>query len=401
MRYALPLAPWLALLVGGLAGRLVGSSCRYCWLGWLAVVVLVAQPLYASVHIRMLLGGRDSREQARGWLERHAPQSQYLVELPSKCGRIQVLTPRRVLVRQTHYLLSYGQDALLRAYWLLARRDDLPPLYLELGEDSGRLRQRRSSAAPDSSGTPVVLVRYQHPVCPEVEISPEVRKLLEAHTQRQVFSPGRVEAAIFDRMDWYFLPVAGFDQVGGTGPVVQLDLLSLSALPQRLEAKALFDALYWALRGHLARSQKDWKGALQAYERIMETPIVPEELLGIEIGRYLYIQLGRTHAQLGNRDKMLFFMEKVVALKPTSATTYNELGTAYAASGALEKAVRVWDELVAQYPDFAPAYFNLGRALMRLGRHQRAKDCWLKGLELMPDHPQAERIQQMLKKTSE
>ena len=385
MRYALPLAPLLALPIG----RLVGMGWKYPLVGGLVTLILVAEPLYASLRTRSLLSGQDTRVEAQVWLQTHLPQYQRLLQLPSKCGQIQVLTPERVQVRQTHYLQSYGSEALLQAYALLAQREDLPPLYLKIN------REKMQPTSRDSASTPVVIVHYQHPVCPDEYIPPAFQPLLEASQWREVFSPGRVEAAIFDRMDWYFLPIAGFEQVEKTGPVVWLDTLSMNGTSVRIEARSYFEALHWVLRGHQARAEKDWTGALQAYHRALEIAPAPEELIGLEVGRYLYTQLGRTYAQVGQLEQAVRFLEQATALKPTYREAYNELGVAYASLGNLEKAVETWQKLVALHPDFAPAYFNLGRALWRLERRQQARAYWQKGVELAPNHPSAGRIQQL------
>ena len=385
MRYALPLAPLLALLIG----RLVGMGWKYPLVGGLVTLILVAEPLYASLRTRSLLSGQDTRIEAQVWLQTHLPHYQRLIQLPSRCGQIQVLTPERVQVRQTHYLQSYGSEALLRAYALLAQRDSLPPLYLETRVE------KMQSTSRDSASTPVVIVHYQHPVCPDEDIPPAFQPLLETGQWRKVFSPGRVETAIFDRMDWYFLPIAGFAQVAKTGPVVRLDTLSVKGTSVRIESRSYFEALHWVLRGHQARAEKDWTGALQAYHRALEIAPVPEELIGLEVGRYLYIQLGRTYAQVGQLEQAVRFLEQATALKPTYREAYNELGVAYASLGNLEKAVETWEELVALHPDFAPAYFNLGRALWHLERRQQARAYWQKGVELAPSHPSAGRIQQL------
>ena len=385
MRYALPLAPLLALLIG----RLVGMGWKYPLVGGLVTLTLVAEPLYASLRTRSLLSGQDTRLEAQVWLQTHLPQYQRLLQLPSECGQLQVLTPERVQVRQTHYLQSYGNEALLRAYALLARRDDLPPLYLKMN------REKMQPTPQDSASIPVVIVHYQHPVCPDEDIPPDFQSLLEKNQWRKVFSPGQVEAAIFDRMDWYFLPIAGFAQVEKTGPVVRLDTLSMNGTSVRIEARSYFEALHWVLRGHQARAEEDWTGALQAYHRALEIAPVPEEWVGLAVGRYLYTQMGRTYAQVGQLEQAVRFLEQAIALKPAYREAYNELGVAYASLGKLEKAVETWEELVALHPDFAPAYFNLGRALWRLERRQQARAYWQKGVELAPNHPSAGRIQQL------
>ena len=140
-------------------------------------------------------------------------------------------------------------------------------------------------------------------MCPDEDIPPAFQPLIETGQWRKVFSPGRVEAAIFDRMDWYFLPIAGFDQVEKTGPVVRLDTLSMGGDSVRIEARSYFEALHWVLRGHQARAEKDWVGALQAYHRALEIAPAPEELIGLEVGRYLYTQMGRTYTQVGQLEQ--------------------------------------------------------------------------------------------------
>ena len=382
MRYALPLAPLLALLIG----RLVGMKCKSPLVGGLVVLTLVAEPLYASLRTRSLLSGQDTRIEAQAWLQTHLPQYQRLIQVPSECGQIQVLTPERVQVRETHYLQSYGSETLLRAYALLARRDDLPPLYLEA-------RVEKMKATPqDSASTPVVIVHYQHPVCLDEEIPPDFQPLIETSQWREVFSPGQVEAAVFDRMDWYFLPIAGFDQVKKTGPVVRLGTLSVDGDLVRIETRSYFEALHWVLRGHQARAEKNWTSALEAYNRVLEIAPAPEELVGLAVGRYLYTQMGRTYAQVGQLEQAVRFLEQATALKPAYLEAYNELGVAYASLGNLKKAVETWEELVALHPDFAPAYFNLGRALWRLERRQQARAYWREGVELTPNHPPASQI---------
>ena len=385
MRYALPLAPLLALLIG----RLVGMGWKYPLAGGLATLILVAEPLYASLRTRSLLSGQDTRIEAQAWLQTHLPQYQRLIQLPSKCGQIQVLTPERVQVRQTHYLQSYDSEALLRAYALLAQRADLPPLYLRTNMNMEKMQP----TSQNSASTPVVIVYYQHPVCPDEDMPPDFQPLLETGQWRKVFSPGRVEEAIFDRMDWYFLPIAGFDQVEKTGPIVRIDTLSVNGTSVWIEARSYFETLHWVLRGHQARAERDWTGALQAYHRALEIAPVPEELIGLEVGRYLYTQMGRTYAQVDQLEQAVRFFEQAIALKPAYREAYNELGVAYASLGNLEKAVETWEELVALHPDFAPAYFNLGRALWRLERRQQARAYWQKGIELAPNHPSVGRIQ--------
>ena len=381
MRYALPLAPLLALLLG----RLSGLVFRHRLLGGLSVLLLVAEPLYAALSTRILLAGPDTRRQAEDWIG--AQGTQRLLEWGSPCGQLQLLTPGRVRVRQTHYLRSYGVQGLRRAYERLAQREDLPPFYLEMDELIALGRR---------ADVPMALVRYRHPLCPEAAMPSQILNILEAGHWQEVFAPGLLKGAVFDRMDWYFVPVAGFGQIKQTGPIIEVGLLASRAAPERIGAAAYFAALASILHGQQAGAEGKWRQALRAYGRVLELSVAPEELLGVEMGRYLYAQMGRGRAQIGQYAEAVQYLQMAVALPPAGGDVYNELGAAYAASGALQKAVGTWEELIGLYPDFAPAYFNMGRALLRLGQNRRAHTYLRRALALVPDHPQAGQIQRLL-----
>lgn len=389
MRYALPLAPLLAVL----AARTLGAIRRPLLLVVVTAVV-AAEPLYASLRTRQLLAGQDTRGLARQWLIDHFPQGTRLVSVPLACGSLQVLTPRQVYVRQTHYLRSYGEPALRRAYEGLAGQEGLPPLYLELGEDLEAVRQRLAPA----TGALVqgVLVWSRHPVCRGEEGGGEVDPLLAAVDWRESFSPGTLEGGEWDPMDWYFLPVAGYDQFTRTGPEIRLGMLPLRGTASRVEARALFAALAEILKGHEALEQERWEQAAQAYGAVLELPVAPADLLGTALARHLLAQLGKAQLGLHRYGEATQALEQAVSLAPAGPEIYNDLGIARAAAGQLEEAVRAWEEGLARFPDYAPAYFNLGRALAAAGQLKRAKGYWRRGLELMPDHPMSKQLRRLL-----
>jgi tetratricopeptide (TPR) repeat protein len=390
MRYALPLAPLLALL----ASRTLVALRRPLLLAAVAAAV-AAEPLYASLRTRQLLAGPDTRALAGQWLAGHFPQGGRLISLPQLCGSLQVLTPRQVYVRQTHYLRSYGEPALRRAYEELASRPDLPPLYLELGGDLEALRGRLAPAGGDSL-VQGVLAWARHPVCggaPELE---EGDPLLAAADWQANFSPGDLGEGTWDDRDWYFLPVAGFGQFSGSGPEIRLGLVPLRGTGDRAGAQALFAALAEALRGRQALGEERWEEAAGAYLRALDSPVPPEDLLGRAMARHLWAQLGRAHLGQQRFGEAAQALERAIWLGPAEPEVYNDLGIARAGSGQLGTAVQAWEEGLARHPDFAPAHFNLGRALAATGQLERARTHWRRGLELMPGHPQAGRLRRLL-----
>lgn len=196
-------------------------------------------------------------------------------------------------------------------------------------------------------------------------------------------------------MDWYFLPVAGFDHFAGTGPEIRLGVLPLHGNERRIEARELFAALAEVVKGHEALEGERWEQAAQAYRQVLESPVALD-LLGTALVRHLFAQLGRAQLGLRHYGEATQALEQAVSLEPAGPEIYNDLGIARAGSGQLAAAVRTWEEGIARFPDFAPAYFNLGRALAGAGDLKRAKVYWGRGLELMPGHPMARQLKQLL-----
>ncbi|MBM3456955.1 MAG: tetratricopeptide repeat protein [Armatimonadetes bacterium] len=389
MRYALPLAPLLALL----AARTL--SARPAML-WVLTALVAAEPLYLSLRTRQLWSGPDTRALGAQWLTSHYPAGGRLLSLPSPCGALEVLTPRQVLIRQTHFLRSFGPEALRRVYLGLAGQEKLPPLYLELGGELEVLRQRPTPAAGDSLAE-AVLVWARHPVCGEGGLGEEDSLLGSVGWQLEL-SPGNPEGAAWDLMDWYFLPVGGFGRVAATGPELRLGVLPWPGGGKQVEAGELFAALAAVLDGHRALEEERWQDAVWAYKLALGAAVAAEELLGPATARQVLSQLARAELGQGHTTEAVRALEEAVGLVPAGPELYNDLGIARAAAGQLPAAMAAWEEGIARYPQFAPLHFNLGRALAETGRFDRAEDYWRRGLELMPDHPMAGKIRAAIDK---
>ncbi|MCC7265445.1 MAG: glycosyltransferase family 39 protein [Candidatus Latescibacteria bacterium] len=390
MRYALPVVPLLAVL----AARTI-TSARRPLLRWGVVALVAVEPLYASLQTHQLLGGSDTRLQANRWLTAHFPAGGRLIGIPGACGALEVLTPQQVVIRQTHFLRSFGASGLHRAYSQLAAAPELPPLYLELGADRPSVRSRLEPAAGDSAvGAAVVWCR--HPVCSGGEGMAEGDPLAAAVVWQEGYSPGKPEAARWDPLDWYFLPIAGFGQVQSTGPDIRLGTVSLRGSPAEVRAQDLFRALDAVVAGDEAFAVKDWEGAARTYRRVLSAAAAPPELLSPPVAQHLFAQLGRAEGALGHAAESVQALEQAAMIGSVGPELYNDLGLAQAAAGRLGAAAKVWERCVEAYPGFAPAYFNLGQSMAASGRLARAREYWRRGLELMPNHPMAGKLRSVM-----
>ena len=272
-RYALPLAPFAALLMA----RGVTLAARGP--GMLAALALVvaAEPAWASVRTWQLLSGDDTRERARRWIRQRAPDGARLIEPESQCGRIRLLTPDRVLVRQSHFIRSYELEELAGAYRRLSEREDLPPTYLTSGRGVAGQKVR---------------VRTHHPVCPPDECEVPQRKAT-------TFSPGDLAAAAFDRQDWYFLPSGGFGDVRETGPIITLEY-EPDAGGRPLSSSDFFRGMAGVIEAHTAATRRRWSEAEESYDEATDAwRGSPEGVVGVEAAARIYQQRAAINTHLG------------------------------------------------------------------------------------------------------
>lgn len=270
LRYALPLALPLALLV---ARGLVAIRRPVALL--LVSVVVLAQPLLGSVYGRSLLSGPDTRTQAQAWLKIHEPAGTWLQESDSACGRIDLLRPEDLFLRQAHFLRSYGIDRLHRAYTELATRPDLPSLF------------------PPGNGQQGLRISYQHPVCGHAgereDAAPAVIR----------FEPGHMAAPDFDPQDWYFVPVRQTAQ-RATGPQVTIQPLSQAGptdLGQHATTQTFLEVMGWTLQASMTARNGDSAAAIGLYQRVLATWTSPAAVLGDRVTGSIHRQLDQLQRQ--------------------------------------------------------------------------------------------------------
>jgi len=378
MRYALPLAPPLAVLIV----RPLLELCRSRT--WLVVgcLALLGEPVYASWMTRSLLSGEDTREEVERWLDERVPPGSWVVDLPPGVGNLQVVNPWSVFARQKRFRDSFSREALIATYEWLSQQDDLPPFYVVLKPTA--LKEDMAFGEEEARGYAICLW-YQHPVCPPAE-SKDAHVLLERAEWQEEFSPGGIETAVFDVVDWYFLPVAGFEGNGRTGPVIRVGKVPVKTEVQAGKARDFFQVLHAILMGNQQIAQKNWEGAFQTYSRVLQTPFPLGKILTTS---YLYdfcFHFGLAHSRLGYPDPAVVYWEQAAGLKDDHPQLFNNLGVVYSQLGKVEQAIGAFEKAVEIDAHYAEAHFNMGNALFSVDRYEAALQAWQKTIELDSRH---------------
>ena len=378
MRYALPLAPLCALWCARWA------ICGRRWLVAMGAVALLVQPFHASLQTRALLAGEDTREQAELWLAKHARDGAWIVNVPSLVGgNIEVLYPEKIFAREQRFAHSFSGRSLIDAYAGLAMREDMPPLYAFLQPNALDL------APADSAGAGIAYVlHYQHPVLPPIE-GVAAQTVLARGEWVAEFSPGAMQRAVYEPVDWYFAPIGSYAGVERTGSHIRLAKVALREPGGQGDSRALFAILHGILRGKLLTVEGTWEQALAQYEQVARSPLsLPKVLNGSYYYEYLYSH-GLCLSKVGRLSRAVVLWEQALAIKDGEAELHNNIGVAYARLGRDDYAVRHLTKATVLDSHYVEAYANLGNVLYRLGDRTGAAAAWQQTIAVKPDHAKA------------
>jgi len=162
--------------------------------------------------------------------------------------------------------------------------------------------------------------------------------------------------------------------------VLALDNHAVSAKPNTKAESLEFQALVWALRGHLEGEAGKHEQAVQAYrEAIRLKPDLADA----------WYNLGIAYRKVGQYQQAVQAYREAIRLRPDDAEAWNNLGIAYDQLGQLQEAIRAYREAIRLKPDLADAWHNLGIAYLALGQPQEAVRAYREAVRLMPDLPDA------------
>lgn len=421
MRYALPLTPMIAVLI---VRPLLGlNPKRLILAGWLPA--LLCEPAWASLQIRALLSAGDTRTQLRQWLLLQYPEGARILPSSEIAGNLGLLSPAPLYVRQKRFSDRFDLERLVRAYELLGQRPDLPPLYLEW---NSAFAEDYAAIQPDQAAGSALILSYEHPLCPPNQALAALEQSGHIDWQES-FSPGNPSQAVFDPVDWYFLPVAGWSTQKQTGPDIHLGNIPLRVGNPLPTSREFFALLHRLMAGKLAVAAEDWPRVLRYCEPILNIPYFLPEVLPDFYVYEVYLDAGRAYHGLGRYEKALACWQEAAGLDPEKGEVHHLLGLAHSALGQdtsavqaylqaielqtpdpgvyynlgislirlnrLPEAVAAFETCIARKPD-ADAYVNLGVLYDNAGQSERARTCFSKALALAPSHPQAAAMRQEL-----
>ena len=382
MRYALPLGGLVVLLwVRGL--MVLGGPV---WWRWVLVVLLGAEPLYGAYQTRLLLVGKDTRIMAQQWIEENAPPGTYLVHLNSGAGRLRAINPGGIYIRQNYYLKYYSASDLIRSYSDLAEREDLPPFYVSLKPRTGVDVSADDFAEAPSHG---LIVDYRHPLI-HTDKSAASKKLVELGKWAVEFDPGSaVGEAVYDAVDWYFLPIGSFGGLERTGPYIRIGTVPVKIEKKKIAMRSFFATIRDILLAKKALEKGDEEKALELYQAVWSVPFSLDNTLPLELMYDVLTNMGLAFRRRDELQTAAQFWRAAIALKPEHVEVYHNLGSIYVKMGQVDEAFSIWNQALALDPNRAHTHYNMGNALYGKGDLEGAITAWSRTVELDRDYQKA------------
>ncbi|MFP6590983.1 MAG: tetratricopeptide repeat protein [Candidatus Latescibacterota bacterium] len=377
MRYCLPLAPLWSVLVWRLLHRL---EARRVWqLGCVALVL--AEPAWGSWQHRRLHGGPDTRTEAIAWTLEHLPSGGRLVQMQGRAGQTRRLfTPVSVMVRLQPFERVFGLERLIRAFEILHQRQDLPALYTYY--DLNALPRSTAKTSAETLDSTLVLW-YEHPLRPNDD-EPALAPVLDRIDWLASFSPGPMPEAVFDQVDWHFVPIGGWRDVHATGPSIRVGRAPLNFRTPVPSNRQFLKLMHDIQAGRLAARQQDWAGARRHLGAVLQTPYHLEELLTPSVRYDVLLKLGVAGFYLGDHRAAIDRWHHAAQLKPEMAEPHYNMGLAYEALERHAEAVARYERAAALQPDNADILYSLAQSHARLGRYVEAIAAYGSAVQLAP-----------------
>jgi tetratricopeptide (TPR) repeat protein len=418
MRYALPMAPLLAVLVVRPFAHWQQRN-RAVLAG--ALLFLLVEPAHTSLRMHALLNQQDTRAQFQQWLYQRWPNGQRLIFSPTRIRYRPPVNFSDQLVRQKCYINSFGATGLIRAYSLLSQRADLPPVYNYYSWE----RISAFVAAPgDGVVDTAIAVHHDHPLSVSEASVLRLEEMAGVISWQEWWNPGSFSDAVFDWQDAYYVPVAGWNDAERAGPAIEVGYLPLKNKLRILPtAREYFALVPLVLQAHQHMDRGEWAVSIERYESVLNSPFYLAELLPFSQYYIIYEDLAYAYEQMGNIDQSLYYWQQALELRPDQMHIYFNIGLIYISLNDLESALyslHKAHELDTADPDIlmnmgicyielgqfaegidslerrvalgadADAYIALGQAYGLAGRIGEQKVYYLRALELAPNHAQTE-----------
>lgn len=229
-RYILPLVP-VAMIIAAAFLLRVGDLLKNQRLRTVALcatgTVLLAEPTYHIVHFDRILLREDTRLQAAAWIRSHVPDGASIALHGGYSGEPPLPESEEMLRERLRgqrgpnrdtYLLEHPirpRYRLIRlGYFYTAER--VPEGWVEMSYDWAVLRDRGID----------YVVTQESPLRAFAAVDERMRGTLEAHAAPLAvfdpFAPGSSPRPVYDPIDAFFVPMAGFAGVERPGPKITI-----------------------------------------------------------------------------------------------------------------------------------------------------------------------------------
>ena len=387
MRYALPLAPLVALAWG----RLLWCLPKGGWVSWGVVALLCAEPLYASLHTRTLLSGEDTRDLAREWIEENMPEATWVVELSATQAGPQLLSSAEIFAREYQFTESYDRATLTAAYAWLMRQDGLPALYLKVSPSRARQVVARDG---DAGVAKAVLIDCVHPLCGALD---EVAtQLYQRALWREEWHVALDSTAVFDAVDWYFLPIGGYGRVQYSGPSLRLGFIALEQAHRAGSTADFFALMHGLIELEQNVADGDWPAGRARSRELSSNPLLSSEVLSrAHLYRFFYYAglsafKERQFAAAVGYWRQAARIEVADLDRETRAQMLAGLGLAHVQVKEFAPAIDAWRMAAELDPQNAQVRYYMGRVMLDNFHH--ASSALVAGeaaLDIAPDYVDA------------
>jgi tetratricopeptide (TPR) repeat protein len=135
--------------------------------------------------------------------------------------------------------------------------------------------------------------------------------------------------------------------------------------------------VFYALRARAHRKAKDFVAAVADFETAIRLdPTFVHHVVG----------LAEVRCDMDGPEASLFYLDRVIALRPLDATLWTARARVRNSAGKLDEAVASFDTAISVEPDSAQLHQERATVLYKLGRYERAAAGMTRAIELEPSN---------------
>lgn len=229
-RYVMPMVPVMLILGAGLAvrvgGLVKGARARALTMCGLAALVL-AEPAHGVAHLIRVLSQEDTRLRAAAWIRAHIPDGATVALHGGYSGEPQLPESEEMLRERARGQAGPSRDTYLlehpvRPRYTLIRVGRSYPADRVLG---GWVERDYDLATLRARGVEYV-VTQESPLRAYARVEGRMREILGGHATLLAvfdpFTPGTSPRPVYDPIDAFFVPMAGFAGVERPGPKIAI-----------------------------------------------------------------------------------------------------------------------------------------------------------------------------------